>query len=137
MNFTLIIAATIVQFILGMIWYSPLLFGKAWMSIMEVSHYTKEELQKMQKTMMPFYGVQIVLTLITTFVLANNIMYAGVTGSAAYIYAAFMWFGYMMPVAVSSVIFGSTKRKFWVKQISIMLGMELIGILLAAWILTM
>lgn len=132
-----IIIATVAQFILGMIWYSPLLFGKTWMSIMEVSHYSKEELQKMQKTMMPFYGVQLVLTLITTYVLANNIMYAGVTGMAAITYAFFMWFGYMMPVTVSSVMFGSTKRKYWLKQISIMGGMQLVGMMLAAWILIM
>lgn len=137
MNFGLILLATVLQFILGALWYSPLMFGKVWMSVMEVSNYSKEELQKMQKSMMPFYGVQIILTLITTFVLANNLAFNNLTGAAAYGYAFFMWFGYMMPVAVSSVIFGSTKRKFWAKQIGIMLGMELIGIMLATLILTL
>jgi hypothetical protein len=137
MDFTLTIIATIVQFVLGSLWYSPLMFGKVWMSIMEVSHYSKEELQKMQKTMMPFMALQFVLTLITTWVLASNIAFAGLTGSAVYYYAGFMWLGYMMPVSVSSVIFGSTKRKFWMKQIGIMLGMQFVGIMLAAWILSM
>jgi len=137
MNYTLVIVAALAQFILGSFWYSPLMFGKIWMSIMEVSHYSKEELKKMQKTMMPFMAVQFVLTLITTWVLANNISFAGLSGAAAYFYAFFMWFGYMMPVTVSSVLFGSTKRRNWVKQISIMLGMQLVGILLAAFILTM
>jgi hypothetical protein len=63
--------------------------------------------------------------------------YAGIVGAAAYFYAFFMWFGYMMPVTVSSVLFGSTKRHNWVKQISIMLGMQLVGLMLAAFILTM
>lgn len=132
-----IIIATVAQFILGMLWYSPLMFGKIWMSIMEVSHYSKEELQKMQKTMMPFMGVQFVLTFVTTWVLASNLTFSNITGSAAYVYALFMWFGYMMPVTVSSVIFGSTKRHNWLKQIWIMSGMQVIGILLAAFILTM
>lgn len=132
-----IIIATVVQFILGALWYSPLMFGKVWMSIMEVSHYSKEELQKMQKTMMPFYGVQLILTLVTTFVLANNLEFNNLSGGAAYGYAFFMWLGYMLPVTVSSVVFGSTKRKYWLKQIGIMCGMQLIGILLATWILTM
>jgi len=137
LNYTLIIIAAVAQFVLGSVWYSPLMFGKVWMSIMEVSHYSKEELQKMQKTMMPFMGLQLVLTLITTWVLASNLAFGGVTASAAYFYAFFMWFGYMMPVTVSGVIFGSTKRHNWAKQIAIMLGMQLIGILLAAFILTM
>jgi hypothetical protein len=137
MNYTLIVVAALAQFILGAFWYSPLMFGKIWMSIMEVSHYSKEELKKMQKTMMPFMAVQLVLTLITTWVLASNFAYAGIVGAAAYFYAFFMWFGYMMPVTVSSVLFGSTKRHNWVKQISIMLGMQLVGLMLAAFILTM
>ena len=41
--------------------------------------------------MMPFMGLQLVLTLITTWVLASNIVFAGITGSAAYFYAFFMW----------------------------------------------
>lgn len=133
----LVLVATVVQFVLGALWYSPLLFGKVWMSIMEVSHYSKEELQKMQKTMMPFMGVQFVLTFITTWVLASNIAFNNLVGSTAYFYAFFMWFGFMMPVTVSGVIFGSTKRHNWIKQISIMLSMQLIGLLLAAYILTM
>jgi hypothetical protein len=137
MNYWYILLAAVVQFVLGAVWYSPLLFGNVWMKIMNVDHYSKEELQKMQQSMMPFMALQFVLTLVTTFVLANNIAYAGLTGAAAYIYAGFMWFGYMMPVSVSSVIFGSTKRHFWLKQIGIMVGMQLVGILLATFILTM
>jgi hypothetical protein len=136
MNFGLIFLATIVQFVIGALWYSPLMFGKTWMSIMEVSHYTKEELQKMQKSMMPFYGLQFVLTLITTWVLASNLAFSNITGMAAYFYAFFMWFGYMMPISVSAVIWSSTKRKFWIKQISIMLGMQLVGIMIATFIIT-
>jgi hypothetical protein len=139
-NYTLIIVAAVVQFVLGSFWYSPLMFGKIWMSIMEVSHYTKEELQKMQKSMMPFMGLQFVLTLITTWVLANNIQMfeiVGTAGTSVYWLAFFMWLGYMMPVAVSSVIFGSTKRRHWCNQIAIMCGMQFVGIMLAAFILSM
>lgn len=139
-NYTLVVVAAVVQFVLGAVWYSPLMFGKMWMSIMEVSHYSKEELQKMQKSMMPFMGLQFVLTFITSWVLAHNIQMFEIIGKAdtsVYWLAFFMWFGYMMPVAVSSVIFGSTKRHNWTKQIGIMLGMQLVGIMLAAWILSM
>ena len=138
-NYTLIIVATLVQFVLGAVWYSPLMFGKIWMSIMEVSQYTKEELQKMQKSMMPFYGLQFILTLITT----NCLAYVFAMGKmvdvnySVYMGAFWVWFGFMMPVAVSAVIWSSTKRKYWLKQIAIMCGMQFVGIMLAAFILTM
>ena len=137
LNYTLIIVATIAQFILGALWYSPLMFGKWWMEIMEVSHMSKDEIAKMQKTMVPFYALQFVLTLITTWVLANNIVYAGALGSAAYYYALFMWIGYIAPVQISTVIWGNTKKKFWPKQVFVMLSMQFVGIMLAAFILSM
>lgn len=132
---TNIIIASVAQFILGALWYSPLLFGKTWMSIMEVSHYSKEELQKMQKSMMPFYGLQFVLTLWTTFHLARLATVVG--GLSIYGLATWLWLGFIVPVQIACVIWSSTKRKFWVKQISIMISYQLIGILLAAWILSM
>ena len=70
-NYTLILAATVVQFVLGALWYSPLMFGKIWMQVMEMGNKSKEELAKLQKEMAPFYALQFVLAFITTFCLAQ------------------------------------------------------------------
>ena len=137
-NFTLIIVATIVQFVLGALWYSPLIFGNVWMNIMkDGGTCTKEEMEKMQKELIPFYFLQLFLTLITTWVLANNIAYANVTGAAVYYYAGFMWLGYMMPVSVSSVVWANTKKKYWAKQIAVMVGGQFIFLMVAAFILSL
>lgn len=136
-NFTLIIVATIMQFVLGAFWYSPVLFGNTWMKIMGVEKYTKEEISKMQKEIIPFYLLQILLTLVTTFVLASNLSFNNLSGSPAYFYAFFVWFGYIMPVQVGSVIWGSTSKKFWPKQILIMVSYQFIAIMLATFILSL
>ncbi len=136
MNYLGIVLATISQFILGALWYSPLLFGKVWMQIMEVGHHSKEELQKLQKQMVPFYSLQFFLTLITTWVLAANLAFSQIVGPAAYFYAFFMWLGYTMPVGVSAVIWGNTHKKYWLKQISVMVGMQFVTLMLATFILT-
>ena len=57
----LIILAAVAQFVLGAVWYSPVLFGNTWMRIMEATHFSKEEIQKMQKAMGPFYILQFFL----------------------------------------------------------------------------
>ena len=134
-NFTLIIIATVIQFVLGALWYSPVLFGNIWMKIMGAEKYSKEEIAKMQKEMLPFFGLQILLTLITTFVLANNLLYSGTVGAASYFYSFFMWLGYIMPIQVGSVIWGNTPKKFWLKQILIMISYQFIAIMLATFIL--
>lgn len=134
----LIILASVVQFILGAIWYSPLMFGKWWMQIMEVSELPKEELQKMQKSMAPFYVVQIALTVLSTFVLAMFIYYLQMAnvGFHAYGVAGWVWLGFIAPTQVACVIWANTKRKFWAKQIFIMLSYQLVGLMITAFILS-
>ncbi len=137
-NFALVVAAVVVQFVLGAVWHSPLMFGKLWMKIMneDCEKWTKEQMDKMQKEMMPFYGLQLILTIITTFVLASNLAFGNLQGVAAQFYAFFMWLGYMMPIQVASVIWGGTKKSYWPKQIAIMIGYTFIGLQIAAYILS-
>lgn len=138
-NYFLIFAAIIVQFILGALWYSPLLFGKWWMQIMEVSHLSNEELQKMQKGMAPFYIVQIALTVVSTFVLAIFIQYLQMAnvGFHAYGVAGWIWLGFIAPTQIASVIWANTKKQFWCKQIFIMTSNQLVGLMITAFILSL
>ncbi len=139
LNYTLIVLATLAQFILGALWYSPIMFGKWWMQIMEVSHVSKEELKKMQKEMAPFYIFQILLTLLSTFVLAMLIYYLQMAnvGFHAYGVAGWIWLGFIAPTQIASVIWSNTKRKFWCKQIFIMTSNQLCGLMITAFIFTL
>lgn len=105
---------------------------------MEATHFTKEEMQKMQKEMSPFYGLQIVLTLISTFVLAMLIEYLKLAnvGFHAYGVAGWLWLGFIAPTQISCVIWANTKKKFWVKQIFVMLSYQLVGLMMTAFILS-
>jgi hypothetical protein len=139
LNYTLIIVATIVQFILGAVWYSPLMFGKWWMEIMEVTHIAMPELKKLQKEMAPFYGLQFALTFVTTFCLANILAFGKMANPDYSIYGAafWTWFGFIAMTQISTVIWGNTKKKFWCKQLFVMLSMQFVGIMLATYILSM
>ncbi|MES2088342.1 MAG: DUF1761 domain-containing protein [Patescibacteria group bacterium] len=134
-NYMLVAVATVAQFILGGIWYSPLLFGKWWMEFMECTNLSKEELQKMQKSMMPFYALQLFLTFFTTVSFANLVPY--VSAFSIYHLAFWIWIGFIVPLQISSVVWANTKRKFWAKQIFVMVTNQLVSIMLAAWILSM
>lgn len=138
LHYTLIVIATLLQFILGALWYSPLLFGKWWMEIMEVTHLSKERLKEMQKEMAPYYGLQFVLTLIYTFVLELAINYIQLVNLdiTAYTVAAWIWIGFVVPTQISGIVWSNTKKKFWVKQIFIVTTYQLVGIMLAACILS-
>ncbi len=136
--YILILAAAAAQFILGALWYSPLLFGKWWMQIMEMDQVPPADMQKMQKAMMPFYGVQLLLTILFTFVLGMFIRYLQMAnvGFHAYGVAGWIWLGFIVPTQVAGVIWANTKKKFWAKQITIMISYQLVGLMLAAFILS-
>lgn len=136
-NIWILIGVSVLAFIIGAVWYSPLMFGKTWMKIMGDKKFTKEEMVELQKKMIPFYFLQLVITLITMFVLYSNIKFTGTTGMASVWYAFFMWLGYVMPTQVSAVIWGSTEKKYWLRQISIMLGCQLVIMLVAGYIFGM
>lgn len=134
-NYTLVLGAAVAQFVLGAVWYSPLLFGKWWMQIMEVTHVTPEELRTMQKGMMPFYGLQLFLTLFTTFAFANFMLYASQID--IYQTAWWIWIGFIAPVQVATVVWGNTKKQYWAKQIFVMLSYQLVSMMMMAFILSM
>lgn len=134
LNYLAILVAAFVQFVLGGLWYSPLLFGKQWMKIMGVSHLPIEEIQKMQKEMGPFYVVQFVLTILFTIALACTLeMSPEDYGIPA---ALKIWAGFIVPTQIAGVIWGSTKKAMWKSQILIMTSYQLVGIVAAAYILS-
>lgn len=131
-NYLAIVVAAVAQFIIGAVWYS-VLFGKLWMKIHDCDKLSEAELKKMQKQMMPFYGVQFVMTLITTVILAIFLSY--VPNWNYYALAGFLWLGFVLPTQVSGVIFGNTEQKWIVKKIAIQAGMSIVGLEAAAIIL--
>ncbi len=133
LNYLAIILATIVQFIIGAIWYS-FLFGKLWGRIHGFDKLPKQVQQKMMKAMGPFYALQFLMTLITTVILAIFITYLPASWNP-YAMAAFFWIGFVVPTQVSAVIFGGTEKKWIFKKIAIQAGASLICLEAAAAIL--
>jgi hypothetical protein len=137
-NYTLVALATLAQFILGAVWYSPLMFGRWWMEIMEVTKIAQKNLKKLQQEMMPFYIMQLVLTAMATLVLALFSGYVTLMSSenSVYLIAGLLWSGIIVPTQIASVIWGKTKKKFWLRQILVMTLNQLVSIMIASLILS-
>ncbi|HSW97382.1 MAG TPA: DUF1761 domain-containing protein [Candidatus Saccharimonadales bacterium] len=133
LNIIGILLATIIQFIIGAIWYS-LFFRKLWGQIHEFDKLPKQVQKKMMQSMGPFYALQALMTLITTGVLALFIAYLPNDWNS-YGMAGFLWIGFVVPTQVSAVIFGGTPEKWIVKKIAVQAGASLICLESAAIIL--
>ena len=133
-NYIAIAVATVVQFIIGAVWYS-FLFGKLWGKIHGFDQLSKEVQQAMMKKMGPFYALQFFVTIITTFVLA--LVVAGLPEWNTYGFALHLWLGFVVPTQVSAVIFGGTESKWIVKKIAVQAGASLACLMGAAWVLVL
>ena len=131
-NYIAIIIATVVQFIIGAVW-CRVLFGKLWGKMNGFDKLPKETQDKLAKSMGPFYGLQFLMTLLSTFVLALFVVYLPLWNS--YAMAGFFWLGFIFPVHVSAALFGTTERKWIVKKIAVQTILSLICIEAAAIIL--
>lgn len=134
-NYLAVLVATIVQFIIGAIWYS-LLFGKLWGRIHGFDQLSKEVQQQMMKKMGPFYALQFLVTIITTVVLALFVAELPQDWHAFGI-AGWVWLGFVLPTQVSAVIFGGTESKWIVKKIAVQAGASLACLMGAAGALTL
>ncbi len=105
-NLLAVLVAGIVPMIVGSLWYGPI-FGKRWMALMEM---TAEEIQEGFNPVKT-YGVTLLLSLVTAFVLAQLIAEAGGGDSAMVgVHVALMALvGFVLPVANQSVAFERRK----------------------------
>lgn len=131
LNYLAILLATVLEFICGAAWYT--FFGPVWGKIHGFDKLPKAVQDKMVKEMGPYYGIQFLVTLVTTFILA--IFITNLPGWNPYAMAGFFWLGFIVPTQISAVIFGGTETKWMVKKVLIQAGSSLICIEAAAVVL--
>jgi hypothetical protein len=129
-NYWAVLGGAIFLFVMGMIWYGPL-FGRQWMRIMGVEHMSKEEMSAMQKQMMPMYIVQILLGLVTSYVLYSFVQLSGMGVAMGF----WVWLGFTMPMAAGAM--WDTKKGMAMRKFLITAGYQLVTLLALAWAYTM
>ena len=128
-----VIVATVVQYVVGAIWYMPI-FGTLWGKIHGFDTMDKKTQQAMRRKMAPMMVLQLVITAFTAYVLAYVIK--ALPNHSAYSLAFWMWFGFVLPTQVSAVIFGGTSPKWVFSKIMIMAGGGLVCLEAAAIVLS-
>lgn len=104
-NYLAVIVAALSTFLLGGLWYSPLLFGKAWM---RANSFSEEDLQTFSKARM--FGWSFVFSLVMAVNLAMFLAGSGTNvtwGMTAGALAGFGW------VAMAIAIIGVFENRSW------------------------
>ncbi len=116
-NYLAVVVSALVAFILGGLWYSPILFGNAWMKYSKMSE--KDMKKAKGKGMGKMYFIGFLMSLITSYILAHFVQYVGVaTFSDALELAWWIWLGFIAPISLGVVLWEGKPFKFYLINVA-------------------
>lgn len=128
LNFFAILVAAISSFIIGSMWYSPILFGKIWMKEL---NFTDEDLQNGNVTRLYIisFFVAIVIALNLAFFIGNNA--GAVWGTTAGALAGFGWVA--MAMGLTYLFEGKSLRLYLINAGYHVVTFTIMGGIIGVW----
>jgi uncharacterized protein DUF1761 len=114
LNWLAILVAAISTMILGFLWYSPLLFAKAWTREMGYDPNDKAKMDEMRKSAGPAYAGSLVASLLSAFTLA--LVLHGMRAESLHfgMMASFhIWLGFVATVQFTGALFAKQSMKLF------------------------
>jgi hypothetical protein len=135
MRFAPIFVAAIAAMVVGFLWYSPMLFARAWTIAMGYDADDKAKMAEMQKSAGPLYAASFFATLITAAVLWVFARHLDLRTALDGMQLAFWcWAGFIAPVQFTDAIFGKRGRKLLMINSGYQLATMLVmGAIIGAW----
>ena|ERR1700682_3307889 len=128
LNWVAVLVSGIVIFMLGGLWYSPVLFARQWVALMGKS---EEEMKASASGALPYLFV-FLCGLLTAFVLGSVMNhfppYTALRGAMV---GAICWLGFAAPSSFATGTFSGTPRRLWL----INSGYNLVSFIVAGAIL--
>jgi hypothetical protein len=128
-NYFAVLAAAVSTFILGGLWYSPLLFGKAWM---RANKFSDADVQTFSKARM--FGWSIVFSIVMALNLAMFLAAPDTNASWGATAGALAGLGW---VAMSIAIIGLFENKSWsyiaINGGYVTVAFTIMGLIIGAW----
>ncbi|MCJ7802405.1 MAG: DUF1761 domain-containing protein [Candidatus Marinimicrobia bacterium] len=138
-NYWAIIVSAIVFFALGSLWYTDILFGKAWRDSVGKSD-TEFEKEQAEGSMFVSFGLMFLGALIMSFVTAHLVdlmatVYTDASNIKLGLVTGFwVWFGYIASYVLTSVAFEKRPWKYYFINTGYWLvGALMMGVILTVW----
>ena len=127
-NWLAVLVAGISAFVIGGVWYSPALFGRAWMS---ENHLTTEDVQKGNKA--KIFGWTLVLSLIMAANLAMFLNTPDVDLSMGILYGFLTGIWIFCGIAIVGLFELKSARYIFINGGYMLIALSLMGAILGAW----
>ena len=132
LNYVAILVATVMSFLIGWLWYSPLLFGKPWMEAMGL---TQEKIKQQQAEggMGKMMAIGFCLAFLTAFYLAHFAV-PGMEVGTTIKWALFSWLGLVVTTNASDYLWGKRSMKlFMINMAHHAVVITAVSVLLTLW----
>jgi len=129
-NYLALVVAAIARFLFGWLWYSPLLFGKTWMSLTNCSP------DEMKQRMPLLASLDLMSNFVMAFVLVHAVHYAGArnAGQGAAV-GFFNWLGFIATVTLMLTLYEKRPLKlFWINNGFQLISLLIMGAIVAVWV---
>jgi Protein of unknown function (DUF1761) len=130
-----VLVAAISTMVVGFLWYSPVLFAKAWVREMGYDINDKAKMEEMKKSAGPAYAGSFVAGLVSAFVLA---LFLHWTRTENWQFGALIgfhvWLGFVATVQLTGALFMKQSMKLFAINTGYQLACYLVmGAILGAW----
>ena len=130
-NFLAVGLAAVLTFVLGALWYSPLLFAKPWMA---AHGYTEEHVKEMQAGAGKLYGISFVCWFVMATVLALIGEHFGENVPAMLHTGLLLWIGFSATTGLTTNLFSDKPIKLWLIDAGYqVVSVTLMAVVLGLW----
>ena len=135
MNYLAIFVASIIGMAVGMVWYSPAIFGKAWLKALGWSEKDLKQKKKGAKSMNVLMGTSFVCTLLTAYVLSTILNYWQTPSVMLGLQVGFwLWLSFTTAFALPTYLFEQRSLKLFAINAGHQLVVTLVmAVVLAIW----
>ena len=132
-NYVAVLVSAIVGFGIGGLWYSPLLFGKTWMKLINI---TQKEMKANKDKAKKGYIFMFVALLVMAYALSLFVNYAGATTLTAGLLVGFWaWLGFVATVLLGGFLWENKPFSLYLINVShYLVVLVVMGAILAVWV---
>jgi len=129
-NYLALVVGAVARFLFGWLWYSPLLFGKAWVSL---TNCNSDEMKRRMPVLAP---ADLISNFVMAFVLVHAVHYAGATNAGRGAAVGFFnWLGFIATITLMSTLYEKRPAKlFWINAGFQLVSLLIMGAIVAVWV---
>lgn len=133
-NYLAVLVSAITSMIIGMLWYSPLLFGNMWMKLMKIN--PKDIEKSKMKGMNSIYLTAFISALLMSYVLSLTIKYVGAVTVLEGLQIGFLfWLGFVATVMLGSILWGGKPLQLYLINVfHYLVSILIMSFILVSWL---